>query len=66
MAYGYYLREKGEDFSAVRRGECPRCHKRCIEVDDERGGGCGPRWVSYRCGCCGWSGAFSIEKECGV
>jgi len=63
--YIYYLKEKKEQLDAIKRGFCPRCRKKSIELTDQRSGGCsGPKILSFECGECGYHNSFSIENDC--
>jgi hypothetical protein len=65
-AYLYYLREKGDELDTIAKGICPYCGKKSIELYDIRGGGCGPRIVSYRCTLCDYDNSFSIDGDCNI
>ena len=62
--YGYYLKEKSDHLRAIERGICPKCQQKTIEITDRRGGGCGPKLVSFECTACGYTNSFSIESGC--
>jgi RNase P subunit RPR2 len=66
IAYNYYLKEKKEHLDAIHRGFCPICHQNSIEISDQRGGGCGPKIISYTCLNCGYENSFSIDGSCGL
>jgi len=66
LAYVFYLKEKRADLRRIERGFCPRCHQRSIVLSDQRGGGCGPKLVTYTCPECGYQNSFSIEGGCGL
>jgi RNase P subunit RPR2 len=67
--YIYYLKEKKEQLDAIRRGFCPRCHHKSIELTDQRSGGCsGPKLLSFECLECGYTNSFAVENgdSCGT
>jgi len=64
--YIYYLKEKNEQLEAIQTGKCPKCKKESIVLNDQRGGGCGPKLVSFYCTECGYENSFSIESGCGL
>ena len=64
--YIYYLKEKREELDTIGKGICPYCGEKSIELYDIRGGGCGPRIVSYRCSRCDYDNSFSIEGDCNL
>ncbi|WP_456393096.1 hypothetical protein [Nitratifractor sp.] len=64
--YIYYLREKGEAWKSIQSGTCPRCRRKTILLTDRRGGGCGPKLVTYTCTECGYQNSFSIHGSCGI
>jgi len=67
LGYVYYLKEKKEHLDAIRRGFCPRCHQKSIEITDQRSAGCGPKLVTFECWNCGYSNSFSIDGGgCGL
>jgi RNase P subunit RPR2 len=66
LGYVYYLKEKKEHLDAIKRGYCPRCHQKSIEITDQRSAGCGPRLVTFECRNCGYINSFSIDGgSCG-
>jgi len=67
LVYIYYLKEKKEELSSIERGFCPRCHKDCIELVDQRSTGCsGPKLLSYECQDCGYHNSFAVNSNgCG-
>jgi len=69
FAYIYYLKEKKEQLDAIRRGFCPKCHQKSIELTDQRSGGCsGPKILSFECMECGYTNSFSVQGGggCGI
>ena len=67
LGYVYYLKEKKEHLDAIKRGYCPQCHQKSIEVSDQRSAGCGPKIVSFKCTNCDYENAFSIDGgSCGL
>jgi RNase P subunit RPR2 len=67
VGYAYYLKEKKEQLDSIKRGFCPQCHQKSIEISDERGGGCGPKLISFECKECGYQNSFSVENgSCGL
>ena len=64
--YAYYLREKNSEYRIIKEGICPRCHHRSMVLSDQRGGGCGPRLVTYSCTECGYENSFSVDGSCGL
>ncbi|WP_456429606.1 hypothetical protein [Nitratifractor sp.] len=65
--YVYYLRDKNEQLKIIEKGECPRCRSKSIVLSDQRGGGCGPKLLTYRCLECGYQNSFSVEGgSCGL
>jgi len=66
VGYAYYLREKNDQLKAIYSGICPICGKKSVIVSDRRGGGCGPKLISYRCTECGYQNSFSIEGGCSL
>jgi len=67
LVYFYYLKEKGEHLKAIQNGICPKCKKESIVLNDERGGGCGPKIVSFYCTECGYENSFSVDNgRCGI
>lgn len=64
--YVYYLREKSAHLKTIQTGICPKCKKESIVLNDRRGGGCGPKIVSFYCVECGYENSFSIDAGCGL
>jgi len=64
--YAYYLKDKSEQLKAIKTGICPKCHKESITISDQRGGGCGPKLVSFYCVECGYENSFSVNSGCGI
>jgi DNA-directed RNA polymerase subunit M/transcription elongation factor TFIIS len=64
--YIFYLREKNEHLHTIRTGICPRCKKKSIVLSDQRGGGCGPKLVTFTCTECGYQNSFSMNGSCGI
>ncbi len=63
FAYTYYLKEKKEQLDAIKRGFCPKCHKKSIELSDQRLGGCSaPKILSFECLECGYANSFSVQE----
>jgi RNase P subunit RPR2 len=66
--YIYYLKEKNEQLESINRGFCPKCHKKSMELTDQRSSGCsGPKIVSFECTSCGYTNSFAVESggSCG-
>lgn len=66
VVYIYYLKDKTAQLNAIKSGICPKCKKESITLSDQRGGGCGPKLVSFYCIECGYENSFSIESGCGI
>jgi RNase P subunit RPR2 len=69
FVYIYYLKEKKEQLDAIKRGFCPRCHQKGIELTDKRSGGCsGPQMLTFECLECGYVNSFAVENggSCGT
>lgn len=69
LVYMYYLKEKKEQLDSIRRGACPKCKLKTIELSDQRSGGCsGPKILSFECPECGYTNSFSVENNssCGT
>ena len=64
--YVYYLKEKNSHLKTIQSGICPKCGQKSIYISDTRGGGCGPKTVSFRCTACGYEDSFSMEGSCGI
>lgn len=61
--YIYYLKEKKEQLDAIKRGFCPKCHQKSIELIDKRSGGCsGPQMLSFECMECGYHNHFAVQN----
>lgn len=66
LVYIFYLKEKKEQLDAIKRGFCPKCHQKSIELTDQRSGGCsGPQLLSFTCQECGYTNSFSVENSHG-
>lgn len=64
FVYIYYLKDKKEQLDAVKRGFCPQCHQKSIELTDQRSGSCsGPKILSYECLECGYANSFAVENS---
>ena len=62
--YTYYLKEKKVELDSIKRGFCPKCHQKSIELTDQRAGGCsGPKLLSFECLECGYTNSFSVEND---
>lgn len=69
FVYIYYLKEKKEQLDAIKRGFCPRCKQKSIELTDKRSGGCsGPQMLTFECLECGYVNSFAVENggSCGT
>jgi RNase P subunit RPR2 len=69
FVYIYYLKEKKEQLDAIKRGFCPRCHQKSIELTDKRSSGCsGPQMLTFECLECGYVNSFAVENggSCGT
>lgn len=66
FSYVYYLKEKGEELKIIRDGICPKCNQKTIFLSDKRGGGCGPKVVTFVCTNCKYENSFSIEEGCSI
>jgi len=69
LVYIYYLKEKKEQLDSIRRGFCPQCKQKAIELTDQRSGGCsGPQMLSFVCLECGYTNSFAVEngRSCGT
>lgn len=66
IVYFYYLKEKNDHLRAIQSGICPKCKKESIVLSDQRGGGCGPKLVSFYCTECGYENSFSVDGGCGI
>jgi len=63
FVYIYYLKEKKEQLDAIKRGFCPKCHQKSIELIDKRSSGCsGPQMLSFECLECGYHNSFAIQN----
>ncbi|WP_294950990.1 hypothetical protein [Sulfurovum sp.] len=66
FTYIYYLKEKKEHLDTIRRGFCPKCHQKSIELTDQRSGGCsGPKIITFECRECSYTNSFSIDSSGG-
>ena len=64
FVYIYYLKDKKEQLDAIKRGFCPKCHQKSIELTDQRSSGCsGPKILSYECLECGYVNSFAVENS---
>jgi RNase P subunit RPR2 len=62
--YTYYLKEKKVELDSIKRGFCPKCHQKSIELTDQRSGGCsGPKILSFECCECGYINSFAVEND---
>ncbi len=62
--YTYYLKEKKVELDSIKRGFCPKCHQKSIELTDQRSGGCsGPKILSFECIECGYTNSFAVEND---
>jgi len=69
LVYIYYLKEKKEQLDSIRRGFCPQCKQKSIELSDQRSGGCsGPQMLSFTCLECGYANSFAVDNagSCGT
>lgn len=69
LTYVYYLKEKKEQLDSIKRGFCPKCKQKTIELSDQRSGGCsGPKILSFECLECGYVNSFAVENNssCGT
>jgi len=69
LVYVYYLKEKKEQLDSIKRGFCPKCKQKTIELSDQRSGGCsGPKILSFECLECGYTNSFSVQNNssCGI
>jgi len=66
VTYIYYFRERDTHLKAINTGICPKCKKKSIYISDTRGGGCGPKLVTFKCRECGYEDNFTIEGSCGI
>ena len=63
LVYIYYLKEKKEQLSSIRRGFCPRCKQKSIELTDQRSGGCSsPQILSFKCLECDYINSFAVDN----
>jgi len=64
LVYIYYLKEKKEQLDSIRRGFCPQCKQKSIELSDQRSGGCsGPQMLSFICLECGYTNSFAVDNS---
>ena len=62
--YTYYLKEKKTELDSIKRGFCPKCHHKSIELSDQRAGGCsGPKLLSFECQECKYTNSFAVEND---
>jgi len=62
--YTYYLKEKKVELDSIKRGFCPKCHQKSIELTDQRSGGCsGPKILSFECLECGYTNSFAVDND---
>ena len=62
--YAYYLKEKKVELDSIRRGFCPRCHQKSIELTDQRSSGCsGPKILSFECLECEYTNSFAVDNS---
>jgi len=69
FVYMYYLKEKKEQLDSIKRGFCPKCRQKSIELTDQRSSGCsGPKMLSFECLECGYVNSFAVENSgnCGT
>lgn len=69
LTYVYYLKEKKEQLDSIKRGFCPKCKQKTIELSDQRSGGCsGPKILSFECLECGYVNSFAVKNNssCGT
>jgi len=67
VSYVYYLKDKNTQLNSIASGICPSCNDSSIEMVDQRGTGCGPKLVTFRCSNCGYENSFSINAgSCGI
>ena len=61
--YIYYLKDKKDQLQTIRRGFCPKCHTKGIELIDTRSTGCsGPKMLTYECPECGYTNSFAVQN----
>ena len=64
LVYVYYLKEKKEQLDSIKRGFCPKCKQKTIELSDQRSAGCsGPKMLSFQCLECGYTNSFAVQKN---
>jgi len=69
FVYIYYLKEKKEQLDSIRRGFCPKCQYKSIELIDQRSSGCsGPKMLTFECLECGYVNSFAVDnsQSCGT
>lgn len=69
LVYVYYLKEKKEQLDSIKRGFCPKCKQKTIELSDQQSGGCsGPKILSFECLECGYTNSFAVQNNssCGI
>jgi RNase P subunit RPR2 len=67
--YAYYLKEKTDELTIIKRGFCPKCNtKDSIEISDSRSSGCcGVKTITYECSVCGYTNIFQESSSgCGL
>ncbi len=63
LVYIYYLKEKKEHLDSIKRGFCPKCNQKSIELSDQRSSGCSsPQILSFECLECGYANSFAVEN----
>ena len=56
------MREKKENLRAIQEGICPKCHKKGMELIDQRSTGCSaPKMLTFECKGCGYVGTFHVN-----
>ena len=67
ISYIYYLNDKASQLNLIQKGICPICKENSIELTDQRGGGCGPKLITFQCNKCNYENSFSIDNSsCGL
>ena len=60
--YVYYLKDKNEQLNSIKRGFCPKCKQKNVELIDKRSGGCGsPSLITFECLDCGYTNSFAMN-----
>jgi len=63
VTYIYYLKEKKTQLDSIKRGFCPQCKQKSIELTDQRSNGCtGPQMMSFVCIACGYTNSFAVQN----